>query len=258
MLTSRSLMMLLMVLHCAYAVGCVVPRGGGGSGGDDDDAGIEGDEPGECGDGADNDGDGDYDCDDEDCAGAPDCSGDDDADDDDAADDDDDAADDDDDAADDDDDAADDDDTSSECWDNTDCASNEICLNDACESAMGRQYTLTVGSGELTIAGPNSDGNWDPGAGAPDGFVVIWIDGSQVLTTSTVTDSYTPGWYESVDQILTSSTEVGVEVYDYDPTSGDDWACGWTIDPVAWAHQAGILTNCSHVIDLSLFADPVL
>ena len=47
----------------------------------------EGDDPGECEDGADNDFDGAYDCDDSDCAGAPAC-----ADDDDAADDDDDDA----------------------------------------------------------------------------------------------------------------------------------------------------------------------
>jgi hypothetical protein len=33
----------------------------------------EGDDAGECSDGADNDRDGDFDCDDEDCAGSPDC-----------------------------------------------------------------------------------------------------------------------------------------------------------------------------------------
>ena len=59
---------------------------------------FEGDDPGECDDGADNDRDGAFDCEDEGCAGAPVCAGDDD----DAADDDD---------ATDDDDAADDDDT---------------------------------------------------------------------------------------------------------------------------------------------------
>lgn len=39
---------------------------------------YEGDDPGECSDGADNDRDGKYDCDDEDCAGSPDCAQDDD------------------------------------------------------------------------------------------------------------------------------------------------------------------------------------
>ena len=51
-------------------------------GGDDDDTlggeGYEGDVPGECEDGADNDMDGLYDCNDPDCAGAPVCGGDDD------------------------------------------------------------------------------------------------------------------------------------------------------------------------------------
>jgi hypothetical protein len=49
---------------------------------------FEGDEPGECTDGADNDRDGDFDCEDDGCASAPDCVGDDDTADDDTADDD--------------------------------------------------------------------------------------------------------------------------------------------------------------------------
>ncbi len=85
---------------------------------DDDDASsndFEGDAPGECDDGADNDQDGLFDCDDPDCFGAPDCQGDDDdaaPDDDDVAPDDDDVAPDDDDVAPDDDDVAPDDDDS--------------------------------------------------------------------------------------------------------------------------------------------------
>lgn len=45
-----------------------------------DEEATEGQNPGECSDGADNDGDGDFDCDDADCAGSPDCDGDDDTD----------------------------------------------------------------------------------------------------------------------------------------------------------------------------------
>ena len=73
--------------------------------GDDDDSSYEGDDPGECSDGADNDKDGLFDCADPGCAGAPDCSGDDDdsTDDDDTTPDDDDTTDDDDTAPDDDD-----------------------------------------------------------------------------------------------------------------------------------------------------------
>ena len=49
--------------------------------GDDDDSqdNFEGDQPGECADGADNDQDGLFDCDDPNCAGSPDCAGDDDS-----------------------------------------------------------------------------------------------------------------------------------------------------------------------------------
>ena len=77
---------------------------------------IEGNQPGECTDGADNDSNGYFDCDDRSCFGAPDCTGegpddDDAADDDDTTNDDDDTSIDDDDTGDDDDLVADDDDT---------------------------------------------------------------------------------------------------------------------------------------------------
>ena len=95
-------MRLLLLSACLLLVACPTPRG------DDDDAEFEGDDPGECSDGADNDRDSFYDCDDQDCFGSPDCSGDDD----DATGDDDDATGDDDDATGDDDDATGDDDDS--------------------------------------------------------------------------------------------------------------------------------------------------
>ena len=87
----------LLALSLLFATGCPINVGGGGGGDDDDSAAqqIEGDDPGECEDGADNDADGLFDCDDPDCAGAPVCQGDDDdatGDDDDATGDDDDSA----------------------------------------------------------------------------------------------------------------------------------------------------------------------
>ncbi len=106
---------------------------------DDDDTGeFEGDQPGECSDGADNDQDGLFDCDDPNCFGAPNCQGDDD----DAAPDDDDTAPDDDDTAPDDDDAVDtfEGDEPGECEDGidndgdflTDCADPTCNLDPAC------------------------------------------------------------------------------------------------------------------------------
>ncbi|MCO4772716.1 MAG: hypothetical protein KDA24_21975 [Deltaproteobacteria bacterium] len=67
---------LLTLASSLTVYGCTTPRGDD----DDDDSGpeLEGDDPGECSDGADNDADGAFDCDDSDCAGAPDCQGDDD------------------------------------------------------------------------------------------------------------------------------------------------------------------------------------
>ena len=93
--------LITLITLALLLVGCPVRR-------DDDDEEYEGDDAGECSDGADNDRDGLYDCEDDDCAGAPDCAG---GDDDDATGDDDDATGDDDDStAGDDDDTGDDDD----------------------------------------------------------------------------------------------------------------------------------------------------
>ena len=94
----------LFLLSLVLLIGCPQPRGD-----DDDEPEFEGDDPGECGDGADNDRDGFFDCDDQDCFGAPECGG---GDDDDDTGDDDDATGDDDDATGDDDDATGDDDDS--------------------------------------------------------------------------------------------------------------------------------------------------
>jgi hypothetical protein len=120
--------LLAILMGMAWVLGCPGDTSddddSSGPGDDDDASGeVEGDEAGECSDGADNDQDGMFDCDDPGCYGSPDCEGDDD--DDDAADDDDDAADDDDDAADDDDDAADDDDDAADDDDDATSVDND-------------------------------------------------------------------------------------------------------------------------------------
>jgi len=97
---------------------------------------VEGDEPGECADGTDNDQDGAADCDDEGCAVDAACTGDDDdtADDDDSAGDDDDSAGDDDDSAGDDDDSAGDDDDSASSGEHCiDSDEDGFCLEVDCD-----------------------------------------------------------------------------------------------------------------------------
>ncbi len=103
----RFALLAVLAILPSLLVGCPMQRVPS----DNDDAEFEGDDPGECSDGADNDRDGFYDCDDPDCLGSPECGGDDD---DATADDDDATADDDDATVDDDDTGPDDDDTTPE------------------------------------------------------------------------------------------------------------------------------------------------
>ncbi|MEE2828415.1 MAG: hypothetical protein VX498_04435, partial [Myxococcota bacterium] len=138
MRTVLSLFSLICVLTLAAACGDEPPAP----------ADWEGQEPGECTDGADNDGDGAYDCLDSDCAGSPDCQGDDDdaaPDDDDAGPDDDDVAPDDDDAGPDDDDVAPDDDDAGPDDDDTGPPNN--CTDDSFEENDTVGAAVTVSDG---------------------------------------------------------------------------------------------------------------
>ena len=176
---------------------------------DDDDAAdsYEGDEAGECSDGADNDQDGLFDCDDEGCAGSPDCAGDDDDDDDDSSDDDtgdddtgdDDTGDDDtgdDDTGDDDtgdDDTGDDDtapvDADGDGWDESvDCDDNDAALN--LDDADGDGFSTcdgdcNDGNGAINplatdVVGDGTDQNCDGMDGTDadgDGYAADWSGG---------------------------------------------------------------------------------
>ena len=67
MAPSNAIGLLITVLAVTMVAGC------GGSSGGTTAAAVEGQNPGECTDRADNDADGQFDCDDSDCAGSPDC-----------------------------------------------------------------------------------------------------------------------------------------------------------------------------------------
>ena len=136
---------------------------------DDDDtvnADIEGDEPGECSDGADNDADGDYDCNDSDCAGAPACQGDDD------------------------DSAPDDDDSAGPVivlWINEVAADNGGAVLDDLGNASDWFEIHNPGPSPLHLAGYTVTDAWtDPGqhslpAGLvvpAGGFLLLWADGA--------------------------------------------------------------------------------
>ncbi|GAB4292100.1 MAG: hypothetical protein Kow0090_05830 [Myxococcota bacterium] len=150
------------------------------------------------------------------CGGGDDGSGDDDDDDSSKADDDDDDSS-----------KADDDDTDDassfdgECYSHSDCSeSTEVCVNQKCEYMFGRKYTLTINT--IEVAERKDDGDtWDTGAGAPDLFVVVYVDGVEIGRTTTVDDRYSATFNESFTIDLFSDSIITLEIVDEDLASDD-------------------------------------
>ncbi len=156
---------------------------------------------------------------------------------------------------DDDDDAADDDDDAgAECFNNEDCDSDEVCVGDDCENASGREYDLLLDEAELTKFGP--DGDWDVGAGSPDAYAQVWVDGEMEMQTSTDDDTYFPSWYESTSFRIYSDTEIELFLYD-DDVGDDDYICGWSInDPIGLAHIGWAVPDCDYVLYFGVNVTP--
>jgi len=201
---------------------------------DEGDVEIEGDDAGECSDGADNDLDGLFDCDDSGCEGSPDCAGDDDTGDDDAGDDD---ASDDDSAGDDDagDDDAGDDDTSTDDADGDgwspadgDCddgdpdvhpEAQEVCDGDDedCDGVIDEEDA----DGCTTYyADVDGDSFGDP----DDGACLCAPDATHVLEDGS--DCYDANADANPDQTAYFDTERGDGSFDYNCDGNEEFA--WT------------------------------
>ncbi len=100
-----------------------------------------------------------------------------------------------------------------------------------------------------------SGGCWDFGCGAPDPYVRIEIGGS-TYKTSTISDSFSPTWDETIVRGVTFKEILSmvVEMVDKD-VSSDDVMARWGPDEVSWffkSMEAGFRLK-SDKVDLSIF-----
>lgn len=113
---------------------------------------------------------------------------------------------------------------------NDTCGGETICIGSSCEPAFGRTYRVSIAS--LAVAAQNGDAEaWDAFGGAPDPYVVVFLNGTNVLQTAEAQDTFSPTYPDAVDLIIPAGARVTVEVWDGD-VSDDDWIFGCVADPL--------------------------
>jgi hypothetical protein len=99
-----------------------------------------------------------------------------------------------------------------------------------CEPAFNRIYTFSQIS--VTVAAKNPGGSaWDPLGGAPDPFVEVTLNGTSILKTANVSDTFAASYTETTDQQILAGSTLELKMSDADVT-GDDLILDCTIDPL--------------------------
>ena len=133
---------------------------------------------------------------------------------------------------------------------NTICTGETICVNDACEQAFGRTYKLQVLS--TLIETTDSEGMpWDISGGAPDPYVVVEINGTEVLRTDTVQDSFAPTFPKSTLQVIPAGATITATVYDAD-VDADDVVYICEANPITVEHlrQQALFCGAGEISDV--------
>ena len=121
------------------------------------------------------------------------------------------------------------------CSRTADCKKDWGCYNlvngsKACVPTQGApEPPFDAKCGLGAIRGQVNGGNWDPFGGAPDPFVSVEIDGTEVLRTKTINDSFTPVWEEGTKREFSFAQiyRAIVRMYDEDVT-GQDLMLTWS------------------------------
>lgn len=102
------------------------------------------------------------------------------------------------------------------CSDSYECGDLEFCNAGSCDEVAGRSFFVSADRGTAA-----TNGDWDTGGGAPDPFVMIFLDGDLQCYTSTEDDTFEPGWGEGCDVNFESGGELEFDMYDEDVSDDD-------------------------------------
>jgi hypothetical protein len=110
------------------------------------------------------------------------------------------------------------------------CGGSEICVETECSAAFDREYELSIP--ELTVTPQNPNGNaWDFLGSDPDPFVVVSLNGDEVLNTSTAQNVLTATYDERVVVTVPDGARLRILARDSD-TGADDDIIACEFDPL--------------------------
>ena len=97
----------------------------------------------------------------------------------------------------------------------SDCDSDLLCHNDACDEIFDRNFDVIIVSGEASASA-----DWDSFGGAPDPFVYFAINNDDCVTSSEF-DTFFPSWNEGCSMVVASGGTFEVVMFDEDLSEHD-------------------------------------
>jgi len=147
------------------------------------------------------------------------------------------------------------------CSSHDTCEWDEFCYESSCEQVLDRQYDISIYDAQVDEEKPDGS-DWDSFGGAPDLFVVFYMENGDSCTTDTKDDDFSPQWLEECDFVFDGSDTFWFELWDED-LSDDDWAYGWYSEGsdgmIALARGSGekqTLSDSGRTLELTFRVDP--
>jgi hypothetical protein len=101
------------------------------------------------------------------------------------------------------------------CGGSDDCGADDLCVRGRCRPVYGARYRVApVGATlDATLASGEA---YDSGGSDPDAYLILAIDGDDVLETAEAEDTLDPTWTESVELTLLHDQAITLALWDSD------------------------------------------
>jgi len=108
---------------------------------------------------------------------------------------------------------------SDRCTFDSQCGISEMCIDNDCESALNRDWVITIVGGTIPERRQSGE-TWDALGGAPDPYVVVTVDGERCVT-ATKNDTFSPRWNEECTFTVFDDSTLQVKMGDEDALEHD-------------------------------------